>query len=101
LLAVLLLVAAWLIIGGVRDSAVRLDDTGISHLSLSGWQHWSWPDITEAHLSGTGTLSGIAVYRGTTVLQLGKSQFPQLGDVARYIESRVRPEAIRSSWAAG
>jgi hypothetical protein len=44
--------------------------------------------MTEAHLSGTGTVPGIAVYRGSAFLRLGKSQFPELGAVARYIEPK-------------
>jgi hypothetical protein len=70
-------------------------------MTLRGREQWLWTEITEAHLSGTGTVPGIAVYRGSAFLRLGKSQFPELGAVARYIETRVPLGTVRSSWAAG
>ena len=44
---------------------------------------------------------GIAVYRGASCLTIGKAQFPDLGSAARYVEARVRSDALRSSWPAG
>ena len=57
------------------------------------------PDRWLAHLSGTGTIPGIAIYRGPTYLKLGTGQFPNLGLAARYIESHLSREVVQSSWA--
>jgi hypothetical protein len=102
LLAVSLLsLSAWLVFRGVLDSTLRLTEKGVDFTTVRGRQHWSWEDITEAHLSGTGTVPGIAVYRGASCLTIGRAQFADLGSAARYVEARVRPGALRSSWPAG
>jgi hypothetical protein len=96
----LLLFAGWVVISSMLQSMVRISEQGVSFMTLRGRQQWLWTEMTEAHLSGTGTVPGIAVYRGSAFLRLGKSQFPELGAVARYIETRVPPGTVRSSWAA-
>lgn len=96
----LMLFAAWSIIASILQSLVRISEEGISLVTYRGLQHWLWSEITEAHLSGTGTNPNIAVYRGSTYLTLGRSQFPDLGAVARYIEQRVPQGAVQSSWPA-
>lgn len=97
----LLLFAGWVIVTSIFQSMVQISEEGVSFMTVRGRQRWLWTEITEAHLSGTGTVPGIAVYRGSSYLTLGKSQFPELGAVARYIEARVPPGTVRSSWAAG
>jgi hypothetical protein len=101
LAALLLLFAGWVIVTSIFQSMVRISEQGISFMTIRGRQQWLWTEITEAHLSGTGTIPGIAVYRGSSYLTLGRSQFPELGAVARYIEMRVPQGTVRSSWAAG
>jgi hypothetical protein len=96
----LLLFAGWIIVSSILQSMVRISEEGVSFMTIRGRQKWLWTEITEAHLSGTGTIPGIAVYRGSVFLRLGRSQFPQLGAVARYIETHVPPGSVRSYWAA-
>ena len=97
----LLLFAGWVIVTSIFQSMVRISEKGISFMTIRGRQQWLWTEITEADLSGTGTIPGIAVYRGSAYLTLGRSQFPELGAIARYIETRVPPGTVRSSWTAG
>jgi hypothetical protein len=97
--SVLLLIAARLAVSGTLASSVRLSDEGIDFWTWKGPRHWAWLEITEAHLSGTGTIPGIAIYRGSTYLKLGTGQFPNLGLAARYVENHLPREVVRSSWA--
>jgi hypothetical protein len=84
----LLLFAGWVIVSSIVQSMVRISEEGVSFMTIRGRQQWLWTEITEVHLSGTGTIPGIAVYRGSAFLSLGRSQFRELGAVARYIEAR-------------
>ena len=83
----LLLFAGWVIVG-IFQSMVRISEEGVSFMTIRGRQQWLWTEITEVHLSGTGTIPGIAVYRGSAFLRLGRSHFRELGAVAQYIEAR-------------
>jgi len=97
---VLLLFAGWAIPSSILHSMVRISDEGVAFMPVRGWQRWLWTEITEAHLSVTGTVLGIAIYRGSAFLRLGRSQFREVGAVARYIETRVPWGTVRSSWSA-
>jgi hypothetical protein len=96
---VLLLFAVWIVVTSILHSMVEISEEGVSFMTIRGRQRWLWTEITEAHLSGTGTIPGIAIYRGSLFLRLGRSQFSDLGVVARYIETRVPLGSVRSSWS--
>jgi hypothetical protein len=94
-------ISAWVVIQGLLESTVRLTEHGVDFVTLGGRQHWPWSEISAAHLTGTGTIPGIAVYRGGSCLRVGRWQFADLGSAARYIESHVSPAVVRGSWHAG
>lgn len=71
----LLLFAGWVVVSSMVQSMVRISEEGVSFMTLRGRQQWLWTEITEAHPSGTGTVPGIAVYRGSEFLGLESRSF--------------------------
>jgi hypothetical protein len=92
------LLAVWLAYWAFATASLRVDETGVHFWRLTGWRHWAWSDITEAHLSGTGTVPGIAIYRGRRFVRITRNDYPSLGAVARHIEAHLSPSVIVSTW---